>query len=213
MLDLPRQVRIHGCEAPGVVVEAATGGVRVEGRRLRPGERRLLRPGGWARAGDVRISAAWDDPGTATGARAVLRAALLGDPAGPGPHLVALEGPQAGRRLPAREGVLGRGRGASIRIDDPTVSRSHLHVRLDGDRVLLREAGSRNGSWIGRTRIRGPRVLAPGEEVRAGRTVLALHVAAGGDERRPAGGPAPARRLLALLALLAATAAAALLLA
>jgi hypothetical protein len=206
-------LRASGGEAPGIVLEWNAGPVRVGGRRLPAGERWLLRPGEEARVGPARIVAAWDDPGTASAARAILRAALRGEAPQRGPVAVVLGGPLAGRKLRLRDGVLGRARDAAVRIDDPSVSRRHARLRVVGDRLLVTDLGSRNGSWRGRSRVGAPVELAAGEEFRAGRTVLALGLAR--DRAVPPAPPPPGPgrlpgRLLALagfvLALLAAVA-------
>jgi len=200
-------------EAPGIVLEGEAGPVRVRGRRLPAGERWLLRPGEEARVGRVRIVAAWDDPGTSTAVREVLRAALRGEAPYRDPVALVLRGPLAGRRLRLRDGVLGRAPDADVRLDDPSVSRRHARLRLAGDRLLVEDLGSRNGSWRGRRRVRAPVEFAAGDELRAGRTVLALGLAPdrhgppfpppAGPRRRPGRFLALAALLLALLAALA----------
>jgi hypothetical protein len=211
-------VRVSAADAPGVVIEGSPRRIRVAGRRLLPGERWLLRPGQWATVEDARIVAGWDDPGTAAEARSVLLAALRGEDAEAWPELHALAGPLAGRRLRLRPGVMGRGASASTRLDDPTVSREHARVRVEAGRILVEDLGSRNGSWLGGARLCGPREMAPGQEFRAGRTVLALGIVPPpGGEDAPAPSPRHVRPFpgwpsrVALLA--AATAAAAALLA
>jgi hypothetical protein len=172
-------ILLTAAEVPGVVVEGGPGGspVTFRGRNLAAGERRLLRPGESARVGAVTIVARADDPGTAAQARAVLLAALRDEAPDGGAGIDVVEGPEAGRRLGLRAGVLGRGETADLRLRDPSVSRRHARVRVDGERVLLEDLGSRNGLWLGRSRIRTLRELRPGDEVRAGRTVLAIGVA------------------------------------
>ncbi len=169
-------VLLTGAEVPGLVLEVSTRPIRVDGRRIPRGERRLLRPGQSATVGVERIVAGWDDPGTAAGARALLLAALRGEPSDPGPELHAIEGPAAGRRFRLRPGVLGRGARSAIRLDDPCVSRAHARLDLEGERVTVRDLGSRNGLWLGGVRVERPRAFAPGEELRLGRTVLALGI-------------------------------------
>jgi hypothetical protein len=203
-------VRVSAADAPGIVLEGSPRRIRVGGRSLRRGERWLLRPGQWATVDGARIVAGWDDPGTAAEARSVLLSALRGEDGHGAPELLALAGPLAGRRVRLRPGVLGRGPSCATRVDDPTVSRSHARVRVEGERILVEDLGSRNGSWLGGARLAGPREMAPGEELRAGQTVLALGIAppAGGIEE-----PAPAARAVlsrpSRVALLAAAAAAA----
>jgi predicted component of type VI protein secretion system len=160
--------------------------------------------------GPVRIVAGWDDPGTSTAVREVLRAALRGEACHRGPVALVVGGPRAGATLRLRDGVLGRAPDAEVRLDDPSVSRRHARLRLAGERILVEDLGSRNGSWKGRRRIRAPVELAPGDELRAGRTVLALGLAPDGPApaRRPAGRARRPGRLLAATALLLAVVAA-----
>ncbi len=77
--------------------------------------------------------------------------------------------------LPLREGetlVFGRG-GADVDLGwDTQVSRRHARVGLWGGRVYVEDLASRNGTWIGRARLYGPRALEVGEEVLIGDTVL-----------------------------------------
>lgn len=167
-------VRISGAEAPGLVLEGSPRRIRVGHRALRRGERWLLRPGQSATVDGYRIEAAWDDPGTAAEARSLLLSALRGDADADGIDLVAIAGPLAGRRIRAGPGVLGRGPRATTRLDDPSVSRAHSRLRIEAGRLLVEDLSSKNGSWVAGRRVDGLRSLAPGEEFRAGRTVLAL---------------------------------------
>jgi hypothetical protein len=170
-------VRVSGTGPAGVVVEAAHARLTMDGRVLPGGERRLLRPGESVQVGEARILAAGTDPGTATQARRLLLAALRGDHPGSGSAIEVLQGPDAGHVLPLRDGVLGRGSAAALRLDDPSLSRSHARITVDGVRVLVEDLGSKNGTWMGGSRVSSLRELAPGEEVRAGRTVFALALA------------------------------------
>jgi hypothetical protein len=170
-------VLVSGAQAPGVVVEGSGLRVRIRGRVLAGGDRWLLRPGEAAEVGEARIVAGSDDPGTAAQARALLLAALRGEEPDFGPGFEVLGGPDAGRRLPLRDGVLGRGEAATLRLGDPSLSRSHARVRLDGPRVFLEDLRSKNGLWMSGHRLSSLREIHPGDEVRAGRTVLALGMA------------------------------------
>jgi hypothetical protein len=199
-------VLLTGAEVPGLVLEPSSRPVRIDGRRIPRGERRLLRPGQAAVVGNERIVAGWDDPGTAAEARAILLSALRGDPPDAGPVLHVVEGPAAGRRVRLRAGVLGRGATSAIRLDDPCVSRAHARVDVEGERVTVRDLGSRNGLWLDGQRVVGPRALAPGEELRLGRTVLALGIDSPSTPD-PGGARRPSDRWRARTALLAAAAA------
>ena len=60
--------------------------------------------------------------------------------------------------------VVGRHRWCDVRIASPRVSRRHCCLVLDGNRVLVRDLGSTNGTRINGRRIdRG--VLRPGDEL------------------------------------------------
>jgi len=170
-------VRVSSADVPGLVIEGSPRRICVGDRPLRRGERWLLHPGQSATVDGARIVAGWDDPGTASEARGVLRAALRGEEADGAPEMVAVAGPLAGRRVRLRSGVLGRGVDAATRLDEPSVSRAHARLDLDGGRVRVEDLGSKNGSWLDGRRISGLRELEPGDEFRAGRTVLALAIA------------------------------------
>jgi S-DNA-T family DNA segregation ATPase FtsK/SpoIIIE len=80
----------------------------------------------------------------------------LGRPVASGPAvaLVAVAGPDCARVHPLRRGgtVLGRHRSADAVIDDPDVSRRHLHVVLTPSGAEITDLGSTNG-----TAVRPPR--------------------------------------------------------
>ena len=204
-------IHLRPAEAAGLVVTWPRRRLRFRRRLLARGDRLFLGPGEAADAGGVRIRAVADEEPTAVQARALLLAALRGDADALAPALVARSGPPAGRRIALRDGVLGRGAGAAVRVDDATVSRRHARVRVDGARVLVEDLGSRNGLFVGAERVRALRELRPGEELRAGRAVLALGLAPPPDDLPPPpGGPSASRRRLAWTAAVLALAAVAL---
>ena len=57
-------------------------------------------------------------------------------------------------------------------LTDPTVSRYHLELRCEGG-VLVKDLGSRNGTFIGDVRVHEA-VVPVGARLRLGRTVIAL---------------------------------------
>ena len=54
------------------------------------------------------------------------------------------------RRLRLAEGIhlLGSGSEADVRLQEPTVSRRHLKLQIDGGKVRLKDLDSRNGTWF-----------------------------------------------------------------
>lgn len=65
-----------------------------------------------------------------------------------GPEMVLLL--PDGRRVALGAGinVVGRDRDADVRIDDPSVSRRHARIVVDGDHVALEDLASKNGTRV-----------------------------------------------------------------
>ena len=60
--------------------------------------------------------------------------------------------------------VLGRsGSGADIEVPDAEVSRRHAALECYGDSFVVRDEGSRNGTWIGTDRVEVTRIEDHGE--------------------------------------------------
>jgi DNA-binding NtrC family response regulator len=60
-----------------------------------------------------------------------------------------------------------------LTLTDPMVSRQHLEVRLVDDGVEVRDLGSKNGTWLGESRIERT-IVAPGSRIRVGSTQLGI---------------------------------------
>lgn len=97
--------------------------------------------------------------------------------------------------VPEGETLVGRGVECGIRLPSPRVSRVHARIRVEGERVLLEDAGSKNGTWINRKRRVGPALLEDGDEVMFGpfRAVFRRAGASGSTRTGgpPAGGSGP----------------------
>ncbi|MCW2739592.1 MAG: domain containing protein [Blastococcus sp.] len=110
-------------------------------------------------------------------------------------ELRVVGGPDAGHTVPLTQGshVLGRGRGASVLIDDPDVSRQHVAVHVGGGAVTVADLGSTNGSRLGDQDLDDrPRPWPTGELLRLGATAVSL----AGPATSPAAlEPAPGGRL------------------
>jgi len=67
-----------------------------------------------------------------------------------------LQGPQEGAiiELPGPEARIGKGEDCDFRIDDRTVSRHHLTLRIEHNRIRVIDAGSHNGTTVDGVRIR-----------------------------------------------------------
>jgi hypothetical protein len=190
-------LRLEPCAA-GLVLVAATPGLRVASRPVAPGSRRLLRPGERAgyRAAVIELASAGSGVGgetTRVEAAAALRGALDGAVAPSGPHLVVLSGKDAGARVAiGRELLVGRGRGAGVRLDDPAVSRRHARLRAGPGGVTVEDVGARNRLRLNDVPVERSAVgLQPGDRITVGETELAFV----DGPRRPArpARPAPPR--------------------
>jgi pSer/pThr/pTyr-binding forkhead associated (FHA) protein len=93
-------------------------------------------------------------------------------------NLYVLNGPEIGRSVELKEGVwsLGRAKDTDIRIQDATVSRTHLKIVIEKDRYFITDLKSQNKTYY------GGKYLIPGEEeeivegapVAIGMTVICL---------------------------------------
>ena len=106
-------------------------------------------------------------------AGALLRRAAAGGAAQAGPHLVVRE-PRGGARVVALTGdcTVGRGRRAALSLADPSASRLHLRLQVDGAGTSVEDLGSRNGLRVNGGRARGRRRLRSGDELEVGETLL-----------------------------------------
>lgn len=87
------------------------------------------------------------------------------------PSLRIARGPQTGLvfDLPQGTTTLGRADAADITLDDTTVSRRHAELRRAGERVVLCDLGSLNGTYLNRQPLAGDAELADGDEIWTGK--------------------------------------------
>ena len=91
-----------------------------------------------------------------------------------GARLLVLAGPEVGRKYVVEGSViLGRASDATIRVDDPQVSRIHSRIRVaDDGGFIIEDLGSRNGTIVNGNPIERHR-LSFGDRVQVGsHTVL-----------------------------------------
>ncbi len=74
------------------------------------------------------------------------------------------------------ENVLGRDPGVSIFLDDTSVSRRHARIVISGERALIEDLQSKNGTFVGASRIEGPSRIADGDKIRLGSVPLTFRV-------------------------------------
>jgi hypothetical protein len=94
--------------------------------------------------------------------------------------LFILEGPNAGQELDVEGGsVIGRDpQTASVPLQDSEASRRHASLSGDGDQLSVEDLGSTNGTFVNGERIAAARLLATGDQVKIGTTVLEVRAAA-----------------------------------
>jgi pSer/pThr/pTyr-binding forkhead associated (FHA) protein len=80
--------------------------------------------------------------------------------------------------IPRAKTVFGRGE-VDVKLTDPTVSGSHFQVEAFGKEFFVRDAGSRNGTFLNGTKIQYSQIL-PGDQVTIGKTTLIFRTS--GDE-------------------------------
>ncbi len=93
----------------------------------------------------------------------------------PGLRLVVARGPDKGRALAIEkeEVIAGTGANCDLQLTDPTVSRSHLSLRIADGAVLVTDLDSTNGTLLEGRRIRSA-YIATGEKLDLGATRLRL---------------------------------------
>jgi hypothetical protein len=91
-------------------------------------------------------------------------------------HSLGLLDQSSGRRFRVRTRglVLGRSPGADLSIDDPKVSRRHCAVTPGSGCLVVRDLGSRNGTWVGDLCTAGPTRVEEGDVIIVGESPLTV---------------------------------------
>jgi two-component system, cell cycle response regulator len=92
--------------------------------------------------------------------------------------LHVIKGPRAGEVLivDRRDAVLGRGDDADLRIDDPSLSRTHVRFERDGDTLTVTDLDSRNGTLVEGARLEGTKRLRSGDLLILGNVLVRFAV-------------------------------------
>jgi pSer/pThr/pTyr-binding forkhead associated (FHA) protein len=124
-----------------------------------------------------RTTASFSPAEAAEIAEAVDGAAGLASGAG---MLVVTRGPKRGSRILLDQPVTTAGRhpDSDIFLDDVTVSRRHAEISQSGDRFVVRDVGSLNGTYLNRQLIEQAD-LSDGDELQVGKYKLAFVVGHG----------------------------------
>lgn len=92
-----------------------------------------------------------------------------------GETLRVLSGAGAGSQIPLTgDFVIGRSEtGMGNLAGDSEISRRHTRFQLTGSgQVIVEDLGSTNGTYVNGQRLGGPRLLAPGDQITLGKTLL-----------------------------------------
>ncbi|HSK05455.1 MAG TPA: sigma 54-interacting transcriptional regulator, partial [Kofleriaceae bacterium] len=118
------------------------------------------------------------------------------------PSLVVVEGPDRGVEfeIGGPGGTIGRGAENLVRLTDLAVSRVHCELMARGDRIVVRDTGSRNQTCVNGQPIRESE-LAAGDEIAIGRTRLVFHPGGASRAAQAAGGTRITTELSAIEAL------------
>jgi DNA-binding NtrC family response regulator len=130
-------------------------------------------------------------------------------------HLVLINTEQAGLSFPLKGAELRIGKAPEndFVLDHPTVSRNHLAVRRQGDRFLIQDLGSTNGTFLDGAQVREA-FLRPGALLEVGDVqlrfqpkVAAVEIDPAAEDRlgELAGKSLPMRKIFALLSRIAVT--------
>lgn len=76
--------------------------------------------------------------------------------------------------------VIGRSTDASLRLDDPSVSRRHAKLLIEGGRAFVVDLESQNGTFVDGELVVGPRPLSSGEVIELSQSAIVFH-----DARTP----------------------------
>ncbi|HWH15520.1 MAG TPA: FHA domain-containing protein, partial [Miltoncostaeaceae bacterium] len=90
--------------------------------------------------------------------------------------LLVTDGASQGKRvdLTGAAVVIGREEGTDLVLDDSQASRRHAEVTGSSGSWSVRDLGSTNGTFVNGTRLTGEQALRPGDEIRIGRSRIAL---------------------------------------
>ncbi len=90
----------------------------------------------------------------------------------PSAKLSVCQGPDSGLEIPIDIPliIVGR-RGADVNLNDQLVSRRHFSIEVVGDKYLLKDLGSTNGTYLNGKQVRVV-VLSPGDEIQTGSTLF-----------------------------------------
>src|SRR3954462_2092726 len=89
-------------------------------------------------------------------------------------YLVVLAGASVGEmyKIETEKTVIGRGQKATIRLLDDGISREHAQLVVQGDRIVLEDLGSTNGTYCNGLKVESRKELVDGDKILVGSTTI-----------------------------------------
>ncbi|HVX93713.1 MAG TPA: GGDEF domain-containing protein [Polyangia bacterium] len=89
-------------------------------------------------------------------------------------YLVVLAGASVGEmyKIEGERTVIGRGQKAQIRLLDDGISREHAQLVVLGDRIVLQDLGSTNGTYCNGLKVEANKELVDGDKILVGSTTI-----------------------------------------
>lgn len=150
------ELRAESADAPAPKKKAAPA--------RRPAPRPEPQPLSAATAAATASAATASGGGTSTLIGATPRRLVMVAPAALAGHTYPLDA----------EITIGRGTGCAVAIDDAHVSKLHARVFPDGNRWLVEDLGSTNGTMLNGDELTRPTPIEPGGRIRIGEIILEL---------------------------------------
>jgi len=102
--------------------------------------------------------------------------------------LKVTHGPSAGKeiKIPRAQFSIGRGDECSLRPKSDAISRKHCLLLIEANQVVIRDLGSKNGTYVNGDRVEGDRALKPGDHLKVGPLEFEVMIDYGlGGDKRP----------------------------
>jgi DNA-binding winged helix-turn-helix (wHTH) protein len=112
-----------------------------------------------------------------------------GAPRSRGPAVAAYRLVLADHEVALRQGenLLGRVEDGAVWIESPTVSRRHARILVEGEKAILEDLASKNGTFLRGQRIAAPTPLHDGDVIRLGGVAMTLRALGANQSTRTDG--------------------------
>jgi class 3 adenylate cyclase/tetratricopeptide (TPR) repeat protein len=106
--------------------------------------------------------------------------------------VAVLDGTEGGRRIRiSKRLTVGRDDDAGLVIDDPEISRAHAVFGVTPRGLEIQDLGSLNGTWVNGERITSPTLIAPGDAIKVGTTMIEVLSTGQGHDESGRAAPTP----------------------